>query len=74
MMIVKLTLVCVKMSRRVQVIISSSAPQDQNEPPLQITESKPGEHPGVKGFLMIKPAILGVNTCALTDHISAESI
>ncbi|XP_016322359.1 uncharacterized protein LOC107673328 isoform X2 [Sinocyclocheilus anshuiensis] len=48
-----------RMSRRVEVIISSSAPQDQAEPPLQITESKPGEHPGVKGFLMIKPAVLG---------------
>jgi len=64
------------MSRRLQVIISSSAPQDldQDEPPLRITESKPGEHPGVKGFLMIKPAILGVNTYASTDHISAESL
>ncbi|XP_043113639.1 uncharacterized protein LOC122357992 isoform X2 [Puntigrus tetrazona] len=47
------------MSRRVEVIINSSAPQDQDESPLQITESKPGNHPGVKGFLLIKPAVLG---------------
>ncbi|XP_059424601.1 uncharacterized protein LOC132158970 [Carassius carassius] len=47
------------MSRRVEVILNSSAPQDPADPPLHITESKPGEHPGVKGFLMIKPAILG---------------
>ncbi|XP_016111734.1 uncharacterized protein [Sinocyclocheilus grahami] len=47
------------MSRRVEVIINSSAPQDQAEPPLQITESKPGEHPGVKGFLKMHPAVLG---------------
>ncbi|XP_042629234.1 uncharacterized protein LOC109052248 [Cyprinus carpio] len=47
------------MSRRVEVIINSSAPQDQDEPPLHITESKPGEHPGVKGFLKFHPEVLG---------------
>ncbi|XP_052475246.1 uncharacterized protein LOC128031070 isoform X1 [Carassius gibelio] len=47
------------MSRRVEVIINSLTPRDQDEPPLHITESKPGEHPGVKGFLMIHPEVLG---------------
>ncbi|KAK2903698.1 hypothetical protein Q8A67_008411 [Cirrhinus molitorella] len=48
-----------KMSTKVEVIINNSAEPDQTETPVHITESKPGEHPGVKGFLMICPAVLG---------------
>ncbi|XP_050986873.1 uncharacterized protein LOC127178196 [Labeo rohita] len=48
-----------KMSRNVEVIINNAAQNDQTDAPVHITESKPGEHPGVKGFLMICPAVLG---------------
>lgn len=48
------------MSRKVEVIINSAAPQDQAECPVYVTESKPGDSPGVTGFLKINPAALGV--------------
>ncbi|XP_052000262.1 uncharacterized protein LOC127656119 [Xyrauchen texanus] len=48
-----------KMSRRVEVIINSPVQLEQSAPPVYITESKPGDHPGVLGFLKINPAVLG---------------
>ncbi|XP_077086087.1 uncharacterized protein LOC143738081 [Siphateles boraxobius] len=47
------------MSRKVEVIINSAASQDQSACPVYITESKPGDAPGVTGFLKINPAVLG---------------
>ncbi|XP_051576197.1 uncharacterized protein LOC127453671 [Myxocyprinus asiaticus] len=47
------------MSRRVEVIINSPVQLEQSASPVYITESKPGDHPGVLGFLKINPAVLG---------------
>ncbi|KAK9961584.1 hypothetical protein ABG768_009361 [Culter alburnus] len=47
------------MSRKMEVIINPAAPQDQAACPVYITESKPGDSPGVTGFLKINPAALG---------------
>ncbi|KAK7158384.1 hypothetical protein R3I93_009560 [Phoxinus phoxinus] len=47
------------MSRKVEVVINSAASQDQSACPVYITESKPGDAPGVTGFLKINPAVLG---------------
>ncbi|XP_039544831.1 uncharacterized protein LOC120491211 [Pimephales promelas] len=47
------------MSRKVEVIINTGAQQDQSACPVYITESKPGDAPGVTGFLKINPAVLG---------------
>ncbi|RXN05169.1 ras GTPase-activating [Labeo rohita] len=59
-----------KMSRNVEVIINNAAQNDQTDAPVHITESKPGEHPGVKGFLMICPAVLGVITSQVLNLLN----
>ncbi|XP_067305593.1 uncharacterized protein [Pseudorasbora parva] len=46
------------MSRRVEVMLNS-APPDPSACPVYITETEPGDAPGVTGFLKINPALLG---------------
>lgn len=59
--------VTLKMSRTVEVVIGSPVHLDQpsGSSPVYVTETKPGDPPGVRGFLKINPDALGVK---FTSH------
>ncbi|XP_055067621.2 uncharacterized protein [Misgurnus anguillicaudatus] len=47
------------MSRKVEVVVNAPVHLEESTSPIYVTEAKPGDPPGVRGFLKINPASLG---------------